>query len=104
MLPKRRRLTAAEVREVIRKGRSQKANFMSFTYMASSSPMRVAVVVPKSVAKKATMRNRVRRAVYQALTGLPGTGTGVVLVRRIPSAPLSAALSNELAILIKTHQ
>jgi len=104
MLPKSRRLVAAEVREVLRKGRSHKAQTLSFKRIPGPDPLRVAVVVPKSVAKKATVRNRIRRAVYRALTTLSGTGMGVVFVHKVPHPPLQAALLEELAILVKTHQ
>lgn len=104
MLPKQRRLVAAEVREVLRKGRSTRASFLSFKHLAGLFPLRVAVVVPKSVAKKATERNRIRRAVYRALTPFGGVGMGVVFVQKTPPLPLVQALEGELTLLLKNNK
>ena len=104
MLPKRRRLVAAEVRHVLRKGRSNRATFLSFKHVAGPDALRVAVVVPKSVAKKATERNRIRRAVYRTLVPILGTGLGVVFVQKIPPPPIVRAFESELALLLKIQK
>jgi len=71
MLSKRSRLTAAEVRSVIKNGRSLRSPTLSAKYVAGSTS-KAAVVVSTKVAKKAVERNRLRRAAYQALaTALP---------------------------------
>lgn len=104
MLPKERRLIAAEVREVLRKGRSTKGSFLSFKRLEGPLPLRTAVVVPKSVAKKAVDRNRIRRAVYRALIPFGGTGKSVIFVQKTPPLPLAVTLATELAVLLKTQQ
>jgi ribonuclease P protein component len=104
MLPKSRRLVAAEVREVLRKGRSNRATFLSFKCISGPEFLRVAVVVPKSVAKKATERNRIRRAVYRALSPLSGTGLGVVFVQKTLPQPIVQTLKSELSLLLKTQK
>ena len=70
MLPKRSRLTAREVRAILKGGRSARLPTVSAKYLPA--PMgKVAVVVSAKVAKKATERNALRRAAYQALATLP---------------------------------
>ena len=65
MLPKRRRLRAAEVREILRRGRSIRSGPYSVTYL--SGPAAAAVVVSTKVAKTAVLRNRLRRRAYAVL-------------------------------------
>ncbi len=76
MLPKRRRLSAAEVREVIAQGRGRRGEVLSSKNVAKQGPFACAVVVSKKVAKSAVRRNSLRRAVYRALQGatLPQSG------------------------------
>jgi len=104
MLPKRQRLVAAEVRQVLRKGRSNRATFLSYKHLMGPEALRVAVVVSKSVAKKATERNRIRRAVYRTLAPLSGTGMGVVFVQKIPPSPITEVFESELALLLKIQK
>lgn len=66
MLPKRARMSAIEVREVIKTGRSARVASLSAKYQASTTP-KVAVVISKKVASGAVERNRLRRMVYRSL-------------------------------------
>ncbi len=66
MLPKRARMSAIEVREVIKAGRSARVALLSAKYEASATP-KVAVVISKKVAPGAVERNRLRRLVYRSL-------------------------------------
>lgn len=101
MLPKTRRLKAGEVKKVIKEGRSLRASFLSVKYSATSSPLRASVVVSKKVAKQAVERNRIRRAVYRALTTITGTGIYVVFVNRVPEDPITPQFREDLVVLIK---
>jgi ribonuclease P protein component len=65
MLPKGARLSAHDVRMVIKNGRSIRTEGVSAKCLAGAPGM--AVVVSKKVAPKATERNRLRRLVYNAL-------------------------------------
>jgi len=79
---------------------------LSVKYVATQGLFRVAVVAPKSLARKATERNRLRRAFYAALESLP-EGTSfppsktVFFVRAIPSPPMIPSLREELSLLAK---
>ena len=67
MLPKQERLNAREVREVLKHGRSVRGEWLSVKFIKTDTALRAAAVVQKSLARNATTRNRLRRAVYQAL-------------------------------------
>ena len=69
MLPKSRRLTAREVREVLKEGRSERAGGVSARYTGSQGS-KVSVVVSSKVARLAVQRNTLRRKGYRALAQL----------------------------------
>jgi len=101
MLPKRRRLSAAEVRNIITAGRSGRAGFLSVKHIPSTQLLRAAVVVSKKVARGAVERNRLRRAVYRALVSCSGSGSVVIFVQKIPTNPLAPAFQQELMVLLE---
>lgn len=68
MLSKRSRLTALEVREILKRGRSARLGALSVKYMHTTDAG-AAVVVSSKVAKTAVLRNKLRRAAYRALRG-----------------------------------
>lgn len=68
MLPKTNRLSASEVCEILKTGRSARAGTLSAKYLRLPGA-RAAVVVSSKVAKTAVLRNRLRRAAYRALKG-----------------------------------
>lgn len=72
MLRKKARLTSAEVREILKSGRSVRLGTLSAKFTKGSSALpaqagKAAVVVSTKVAKNAALRNRLRRAAYLAL-------------------------------------
>ena len=109
MLPKRLRLTTPEVALVLRSGRSRRATYLSSKVLQTDSPLKISVVVSKSVARKAVERNRLRRAVYRALDialyqrpGFNSTGKAVVFVQKVPhEAKLTPIFVTEVALLFK---
>lgn len=101
MLPKRRRLSAREVKDVMAVGRSRRAGLLSAKYVVGNAPLRVSAVVSKKVAKKAVERNRLRRALYRALATYKGTGTAVIFIQKVPADPLTPAFANDLVVLLK---
>jgi ribonuclease P protein component len=103
MLNKRSRLRANEVAEVIKSGRSARTTHLQVKFVSRSGPFRSAAVAPKSIAKKATDRNRLRRALYRALlshiSANPQStpkGNAVFFVRLVPKEALSSAFLAEL--------
>jgi len=63
MLKKRLRLRAAEVENILKKGRSVRSAHMQAKALPGQEPLRSAAVVGKTLARKANVRNSLRRAV-----------------------------------------
>lgn len=71
MLPKSKRLSAAEVREVLARGKTFRVGPYTGKLLAGRAVLGVAVIVSKKVARKATSRNTLRRKAYLELESLP---------------------------------
>lgn len=104
MLSKQARLRAAEVREIIKSGKSLRSSLaphISLKYIKNTT-FRAAIVVSKSIARNAVERNRIRRAAYQALKDVaPVQHVRVVLfVQKLPATPLLTHLRSEAQSLI----
>ncbi len=69
MLAKTARLTAAEVREILKNGRSVRSATLSAKYVPVVGA-KAAVVVSSKVAKTAVLRNKLRRAAYLTLRSI----------------------------------
>ena len=83
MLSKASRLTAAEVREILRVGRSVRSASLSAKYV-SGPGAKAAVVVSSKVAKTAVLRNKLRRAAYRTLRPLLPSKIHLVLFLHKP--------------------
>lgn len=83
MLAKRLRLSAAEVKEVLAKGKSLKVGPFSGKLLEGRVPLGVAVIVSKKTARKAVTRNSLRRKAYKELEQmtLPRSGSLALFVR-----------------------
>jgi len=66
MLPKRKRVTKEIFQDIIKTGRTLSSPLFVFRYIPNSTP-RYAFVAPKSVAKQAIIRNKLRRQGYNIL-------------------------------------
>jgi RNase P protein component len=86
MLPASRRLNAAQVREVLARGRILRSGNIAVKWIAAPS-FKAAAVVSKKVAKSAVARNTLRRAVYQALspTKLPPVHAAFFVQKNVES-------------------
>lgn len=103
MLKKRLRLRADEVEEVLKKGRSVRSAHMQAKLLPGQEPLRSAAVVAKSVARKANVRNALRRAIYRAIgAALSPTAHGKVIffLRVIPKEAPNAVIKDEVAFLL----
>lgn len=103
MLPRHARLRAAEVTEVLARGNSVRAAQFSAKFFHTKESSRVAVVVPKSTARRAVERNRLRRVLYRTLKPLvPARGLWMVLLLRTPLHTSEAtALPHSLKTLLR---
>jgi len=102
MLKKRLRLRSLEVEQVMKGGRSGRSAHLQVKFIAGTGPFRSAAVVPKSLARKATARNTLRRALYRsiALTNTTLKGNAVFFVRVVPKQKPAAVFTEELGSLI----
>ena len=96
MLPKHARLSALEVKDVLAKGRGRRATVLSLKLLPALPPFRCAVVVSKKVGSTAVLRNKMRRAVYQALSAasLPPSGHAILFVQSVPKDPVTVFTSD----------
>ncbi len=83
MLAKKSRLTAIEVRAILRTGRSARSETLSVKYTKGASA-KAAVVVKTAVAKSAVKRNALRRAAYDTLKGCLPKATHAVFFLHKP--------------------
>jgi ribonuclease P protein component len=112
MIPSSHRLRTKEVIEVLKKGRGLPAGtYLSAKVLAVSkgATIRSAAVVSKKVAKTAVMRNRIRRALYDAIRSASGakhltnydkTAYIVFFVRSIPQGSLRTAFAADITKLL----
>ncbi len=83
--------------------KGQKA-LISAKFLAIPGPFRAAAIAPKSVAKRAVERNKLRRAVYRAIAGLPSPtkgGIALFFVKNIPPKLLTPAFAEEIALIFE---
>jgi ribonuclease P protein component len=98
MLKKSKRLRSSEVAAVLKAGRSARSTHLQVKLLVTSEPLRSAAVVAKSVARKATVRNNLRRALYRALAAINTSnvkGQAIFFVRAVPVHKKPAAIFAE---------
>lgn len=98
MLNRGRRLRAEDVREVLRRGKTLRASYISAKFVIEHTPLRAAAVVKKALVKGSVGRNRLRRALYSALRDAKGLPEGrvVIFIDRIPQGALATEFRNDL--------
>jgi RNase P protein component len=105
MLKKRLRLRGFEVEEVLKSGRSARSPHMQAKWVVSPEPLHSAAVVAKSVARKANVRNSLRRSIYRSLASAGTASTlprarAVFFLRVIPKEKQGATLKEEISFLL----
>lgn len=102
MLPKKRRLSAPQVREVLAFGKSLRGGSLSLKYLVKPGLFGAAAIAPKAVARRAVDRNRLRRTLYRTLSTLPPTQKdklhnmmAVFFIRDTPS-PLASVFKEDI--------
>ncbi len=103
MLKKRLRLRTSEVNEVLKGGRSARSPHMQVKWVGSQESLRSAAVVAKSVARKANVRNNLRRAIYRAIAVVPSPAPqarALFFLRLIPKEQPSAIIKEEVSFLL----
>lgn len=86
MLAKKFRLNRRQVQLVIQKGRGQNFGLFGLKFLKNNLDFnRYAVVVAKKVASKATVRNRLRRVIFNELADVSKPGFDcIVRLYRLP--------------------
>lgn len=102
MLSRHKRLRASEVEEVLSLGRSVRGGHLSMKFLQKKELLRVSAVVSKSLARKATLRNKLRRAVYDSIPASASkrTGHAIFFVRAVPQGSLRAVFKEEVNALL----
>ncbi len=82
MLPKFQRLTTRQFEEVMKKGRVAHSSLFLFRVTPNQKDTKISAVAPVKIAKKAFLRNQIRRNIYNALEPLiekvlPGIWTAI---------------------------
>ncbi len=94
MLPKANRVDKKAVEDVFRGGKFINSTLLTFKFFRQQTPTppRVSFVAPKSVAKKAVDRNKLRRLGYRALeksfSRIPAGVVGVFLFKKLSNTLL----------------
>src|SRR6185312_16627009 len=105
MLTKSKRLRSLEVEQVMKTGKSVRSAHLQVKFVPTDVPLRSAAVVPKSLVRKASSRNVLRRALYRALAGqnMPQNkaikGNAVFFVRLVPKEKPAATFAEEITLL-----
>lgn len=82
MLPKKKRVTKDIFQIIMKKGNMLSNSLFSFRYLNQENPQ-YAFVVPKSVAKRAVVRNKLRRQGYNAIRTMDTlSGLGVFMYKK----------------------
>jgi ribonuclease P protein component len=82
MLPKNKRLTASEVREILKVGRTLRTSSLVAKHVPAEKGA-FAVAISKKIAKNAIDRNKIRRIIYRELSrSLPRYSRVVFLVQK----------------------
>lgn len=109
MIPRSHRLRTREVAEVLKRGRGTVSGAhlsakVFFPDEGVGGTIRSAAVVSKKVARTAVARNRVRRAVYDALRGVTNTKAAhiVFFVRSVPKDNLRSAFSADIVRILSS--
>ncbi len=88
MLPKQLRVDRKNINQIFKEGKFAVSPHLTFKYIRTGSklPARISVTAPKSVAKLATTRNKLRRIGYKAVMSyintLPNGVTGVFIFKQ----------------------
>lgn len=78
MLPKKLRLNSEEVEAIMKKGRRLAVPFFNMSSLVSKNG-KIAVIIPKKLAKTSVLRHRHKRRIMAALAKLPLPNTHVIL-------------------------
>lgn len=105
MVPKKKRVTKDLFQSVMKTGKMLSSPLFVFRYLPTQDgpkkEIRYAVVAPKSVAKKATDRNKLRRQGYNAIRTTPiQSGIGIFFYKKQAKNIDFSQIKDEIAMLV----
>jgi ribonuclease P protein component len=100
MLPKKNRLTRQELDRVFKEGKTISGDYLYLKFLPSEDKAltQISAVVPKTISKKAVIRNRFRRKIYNSILASAKTPPikGVVVINKDISKLSEPQLNNEI--------
>lgn len=106
MLPKKQRLAKNRIEYILKKGKKKHTHFFTVKYLSTKLPIsRFCVITSLKISAKATVRNRLRRQIYEIFRlhpELPATPSDLVLISKALILQLKfAELTKNLLITLK---
>ncbi len=100
MLPKNKRVTKDIFQIILKKGNMLSGSLFVLRYLPQETPQ-FAVVAPKSVAKRAVLRNKLRRQGYNVLRALkPQNGLAILMYKKFNEVPNSKDILSDIKALL----
>ena len=102
MFKKANRLSRGEFESFFRSGKGHHSDSYQLIFTPSEEELKVAVVVPKKIVRKAVSRNRVRRQLYHQLKSIIGDSKGIyiVIVKKLDLGKINKTTPQELTDLV----
>lgn len=101
MLPKKKRATKELFLSIMKNGEVLYGSFFVFRYIKQDRPQ-YAFVAPKSVARKATERNKLRRLGYNAIRSIEAKNVaGLFFYKKQGVVASKEEIKNEIIFLLK---
>lgn len=103
MLPMTRRLSASEVRKVLKEGGRVRSRYLSARFVRCPKGKEAfAAIVPLRIARTSVERNAARRALYRAISPLSSTAVrAAVLLERRPEGKVWKLLAADVSELFR---
>lgn len=107
MLPKKKRVTKALFQTIMKEGRMLSGPFFVFRYLypqvrIGGKDVHLAIVAPKSIAKKAILRNKLRRKAYNIVHNIDiSSGSGIFFYKKPATLASTDELRGEMISLLK---
>jgi ribonuclease P protein component len=104
MLPKNKRANKSEVQNIIKNGKKIYSPIFSFCFLDDKLE-KIAFIVPKKVANKATERNKLRRIGYNLMRKIKKTlYSGVFIYKKSLKNTNKDEIEKEIDFLLKKQQ
>lgn len=102
MFKKTNRVGRGEFESLFCSGKRHHSDSYQLIFTPDNKKLKIAVVVPKKIVKKAVTRNKVRRQLYHQLKTLVGTSSGIYIfiVKKLDGNKITKTTPQELTDLV----